>query len=217
MRRLAAALLLAVFAGSLRAEPALDQAVALYRHKEYPAARAALEKILNAGHKSAAACYYYGMTLSQGPDTGALEEAVPWLEQAVTLEPENPTYQGDYGGICFEIADRRRSLSYASRGRKAMLRAIALDPNDLDAREGLMRFFAEAPWPVGSESRAREQAEEIARRNPGRTVSTYLVLGRSFEKADNRDAAREAYRRVLRLEPGNAAAAAALGRLPPAR
>ncbi|HVW20191.1 MAG TPA: tetratricopeptide repeat protein [Opitutaceae bacterium] len=213
MRLLVAVVLLALFAGTVRADPALDRAIALYRAKDYPAARAALERILASGPKTAAACYYYGMALSQGPDTGALEEAVPWLEQAATLEPQNHVYQGDYGGVCLQIADRRRSLAYANRGRKAMERAIALDPDDLDAREGLMRFFAEAPWPVGSQSRAREQAEEIARRDPARAASAYLTLGRSFEKVDERGAARAAYRHVLSLEPGNAAAAAGLGRL----
>jgi hypothetical protein len=43
------------------------------------------------------------------------------------------------------MADRDSSFSLAMEGRDAMARAIAENPADLGACEGLMRFYAKAP------------------------------------------------------------------------
>jgi tetratricopeptide (TPR) repeat protein len=166
-----------------------------------------------AGPPNAAACYYLGMTLRHRGDDQALDAALPWLEKAVTLAPENSTYMGDYGGTCFQLADKHHSFSFATRGRNAMEKAIGLDPDNLDARNGLMQFYARAPWPLGSRARANEQAEEIARRDPPRGAHAYLILGRSFEKAGDRAAARDAYAAALKLDAANPEATAGVARL----
>jgi len=208
--------LLCLVAGPVRADPALDAAVALYRAKQYPAAQAALEKIAGSAPPNAAACYYLGMTLRHRGDEPALEAALPWLEKAVSLAPDNGAYAGDYGGTCLQLADKRRSLSLATRGRNAMEKAIRLDPDNLDARDGLMQFYARAPWPLGSKSRARALAEELARRNPALGLREFLRLGRVFEKAGDARDARDAYAAAARLDGANPDAAAGLARLRPA-
>jgi cytochrome c-type biogenesis protein CcmH/NrfG len=205
--------ILGLLVGTLRADPALDAAIGLYQSKQYPAAQVALAKLAMVASPSPAACYYLGMTLRHRGDGQALDAALPWLEKAVALAPENSTYVGDYGGTCFQLADKHRSFSFATRGRNAMEKAIALDPNNLDARNGLMQFYARAPWPLGSQSRAYEQAAEIARRDPAQAVHTYLVLGRSFEKVGDRGAARDAYATALKFGPANAEATAGVARL----
>ncbi len=208
-------LLLLAAAGTLRADPALDQAIALYQGKHYAEAGAALRSIVAAEPHDAAACYYLGLALSQRGDARALDDAVPWLEQATLLDPKNARYLGDYGGTCLQLADQHRSFTYATRGRTAMEQAIALDPDNLDARRGLMQFYARAPWPLGSAARARAQADEILRRDPTRGPRTFLLLGRALEKAGNRSGAREAYGVVLRLEPDNRDALAGAARVAP--
>ena len=95
--------------------------------------------------KNAAAAYYYGMTIRRRGDTTALDEAVPWLAKAAELEPTNATYLGDFGGSSLQLAGKTRSLSAATRGREAMIRAVELNPDYLDAREGLMQYYAQAP------------------------------------------------------------------------
>lgn len=206
--------LLLLLVGAARADPELDRAIGLYGARHYPEARAALEKIAAARPQDAAACYYLGMTLRHRGDSQAREAAVIWLEKAVALEPGNSTYLGDYGGTCLELADKHRSFSFATRGRNAMEKAVQIDPDNLDARQGLMQFYARAPWPLGSSARARAQADEILRRDPERGRRAFLVLARALEKAGNRSGAREAYAVALKLDPSNAEAAAGLARLP---
>ncbi len=208
-------LLLLALAGALRADPELDRAVQLYGAHRYPEARAALEQITAAHPQDAAACYYLGMTLRHRGDAGARDAAIVWLQRAVALAPANAAYLGDYGGTCLELADQHHSFTFATRGRSAMEKAIALDPNNLDARQGLMQFYARAPWPLGSGARARTQADEILRRDPARGLRAFLVLGRALEKAGNREGARDAYAVALKLDPANAEAAAAASRLAP--
>ena len=203
-------LILSLVAGALRADPALDAAIGLYRAQQYPAAQAALEKLAAAIPPDPAACYYLGMTLRHRGDDQALDDAVVWLEKAVALAPANATYLGDYGGTCLQLADQHRSFTFATRGRNAMEKAIALDPANLEARSGLMQFYARAPWPLGSKEQARTQADAIAQRDAARGVRAYLNLGRSYTKAGERADAREAYAAVLNLDPRNAEAKAAL-------
>jgi cytochrome c-type biogenesis protein CcmH/NrfG len=206
--------LLLALAGAVRADPELDRAVQLYAGRRYPEAQAALEQLAAARPQDAAACYYLGMTLRHRGDAQARDAAVVWLERAVKLAPANATYLGDYGGTCLELADQHHSFTLATRGRNAMEQAIALDPDNLDARQGLMQFYARAPWPLGSSGRARTQADEILRRDPARGLRAFLVLGRALEKAGDRRDARTAYAVALKLDPASAEAAAAVVRLP---
>lgn len=155
----------------------LDDAVVLYRAKKYPEARAALESIAAADPKNAAAAYYLGMALRRRGDATALDDAVLWLAKAVALEPGNATYLADFGGTSMQLANKSRSLSAATRGRDAMIRAIELDPENLDARDGLMQFYAEAPFLVGgSREKAYAQADEIQKRDPQRGLFARIGL-----------------------------------------
>ena len=67
-----------------------------------------------------------------------------------------------------------------------MARAIAANPADLEAREGLMQFYAKAPWPLGDPDKALAMAGEIAKRDPKRGVEAYrsieVLFGRNGRK-----------------------------------
>lgn len=161
-----------------------EDAIALYRAKDYPAARAALEKITAAEPTNAAACYYYGMTLMRRGDTKALPDAVPWLEKATKLEPNNATYLADYGGCSMQLAGRTRSLTAATNGRDAMEKSLTINPDNLDARAGLWRFYTEAPWPLGSSAKAARHLEEMRKRDPDQaTVITVLARANAKDYA----------------------------------
>lgn len=184
-RRLIASLLL--FAGFVARAPGatpLDLAISLYHQHRYPEARIVLDRLVVTDPASAEACHYLGLTISKRNDAGALDEAIPWLEKAVSLAPRDADILGDYGGICLLLAGQHRSLSYATKGRSAMQDCIALDPDNLDARDGLMRFYAEAPWPFGSSAKALEQAGEIAKRDPAHGFRAFLYLKRNAKDYD---------------------------------
>jgi tetratricopeptide (TPR) repeat protein len=199
---------LLTFSLAARAAP-LDDALVLYQAQKYSEAKAAFEKLVAAEPKNAAACYYLGMTLRQPGGVAALQVALPWLQKAAELAPDNADYVADYGGTALQVAAANRSFLTAVRGRDAMEKALRLDPSDLDARQGLFEFYTQAPWPLGSAPRAAVHLAEIAKVDPGRAMALNARL-----KADARDYA-AAFRlcaELLERDPVNFAALYEFGR-----
>jgi tetratricopeptide (TPR) repeat protein len=161
---------------------AFEEALALYQQKRYPEARLALEQITASEPTNAAACHYLGLTLRQRADDRAIEDALPWLAKAAELAPKNATYLTLFGISSMQAAGKTRSVSGATRGRDAIIRAIELEPDNLDAREALLQFYASAPWPIGSRTKAKEQAEAIAQRNPTRGLFANVMIKTSEKK-----------------------------------
>jgi len=159
----------------------IGNALALYKHGRYGEARDALERLVAADPSNAAACYFLGMTLQRVAQP-SLDSARTWLGKAVRLAPENEGYLAEYAGVCLLIADRDTSLGLALEGRNAMARAIAMNPSDLEAREGLMRFYATAPWPLANPDKALALAAEIAKRDPKRGMAAFRLIAALFEK-----------------------------------
>jgi tetratricopeptide (TPR) repeat protein len=201
--------LLLLLSGPAHAAP-LDDAIALFRAKRYPEARAAFEKITAAEPKNAAAAYYLGMTIRRRADSTSIDEAVPWLAKAVELEPNNATYLADFGGSSMELAGKKASLSAATRGRDAMIRAIELGPENLKAREGLMQFYVQAPWPLGSTAKALAQAEEIYKRDATRGLIALITVKTADKKYAEAIALCE---ETLKIAPDNYGALFQLGKL----
>lgn len=171
--------ILAVLTATLiaaRAATPLEDAVGLYKQKRYPEARAALESIVAAEPNNAAACYQLGMTLMRRGDDKALDDALTWLDKAVKLEPNNGKYLADFGGVSMLLADKNSSIGAARTGRDAMEKALTFDTDNLDAREGLWRFYVEAPvWlGLGDRAKAATQLEEIRKRDPNRANALLL-------------------------------------------
>ena len=195
------------------ADPALDSAVKLYRARRFSEAAVALERIVAAQPQNADACHVLGLALSRAGGDHPLEDALVWLERAAQLAPTNADFLGDYGGTCLQIADRSRSFAYAVRGRDAMEKALALDPRQLDCRDGLMRFYAKAPWPLGDAAEALRQAGQIAAQDRPRGLRACLDLERIFENSHAQSAARDACAAALEIAPGNREAETARARL----
>jgi tetratricopeptide (TPR) repeat protein len=172
--------LLGAFAPALEASP-IGDAVALFRQKRYEEAKAILEPLAAQG-SNAEASYYLGMAFLRLGGPASLDSSRLWLGKAVRLAPENEGYLADYAGVCLLMADRDSSFSLAMEGRDAMSRAIAANPADLAACEGLMRFYATAPWPLGNADRALALAAQIAKRDPRRGIAAYRSIQASFER-----------------------------------
>lgn len=91
------------------------------------------------------------------------------FERAVAADPKNGTYHlwlGNAVGQQTTTASTVRQPFMARRVKAEFERAVALDPELLDARDGLVQFYLMAPgFMGGSEAKAREQQREIAKRN----------------------------------------------------
>jgi tetratricopeptide (TPR) repeat protein len=91
------------------------------------------------------------------------------FERAVNEDGRSAVYHFWLGRAYGEQAQRANMLKQASLARKtksAFDRAVQLDPDYLDAREGLMQYYLLAPGIMGgSVDKAREQANEVRKRN----------------------------------------------------
>ena len=185
------ACILGAFAPALGASP-VDDAAALFRQKRFAEAKAALEPIASADPANAEASYYLGMSLLRLGGPASLDSSRLWLGKALKLAPDNEGYLADYAGVCLLMADRDNSFSLALEGRDGMTRAIAANPGDLEACEGLMRFYAKAPWPLGNADRALALAAQIAKADPRRGLAAYRSIQASFEKSGRAEKAQAA-------------------------
>jgi tetratricopeptide (TPR) repeat protein len=182
----------------------LADAVSLYKQKHYSEAKALLEPMATAQAPDPSACYYLAMTLEEVGGPAALDSAREFLVKATKLEPDNEVYLAEYAGVCLLLADRDNSFSMAMEGKSAMERAISENPADLDAREGLMTFYAQAPWPFGNADKAFREAAEIARRNPKLGEAAYRKIAGIFQKAGNTERAQLAVKAAQNLAPAKA-------------
>ncbi|HZP61331.1 MAG TPA: tetratricopeptide repeat protein [Opitutaceae bacterium] len=164
LRRLTLTAALCFGLGAGLAASEMDDAIALFQAKRYPDARVAFEKIAGAEPQNAAAHYYLGRMALYRDD---VDTADAELEKAASLDPTNSDYFFWLGSAYGIAAREAHSLFKASHCRTALLKAVELDPNNLEAREALVTFYRQAPFFVGgSLTKAHAQAAEIKKRNP---------------------------------------------------
>ena len=202
--------LLACSAALLRAGTPNEDAVALYKSKQYPPARAAFEQIAAAEPGNAEAHYYLGALAEKRGDT---DEAVRQLETATTLAPKNSNYFLELGGAYSTAIDKAGMFSQMSLARKcqgALEKAVQLDPDNLLARNGLVSYYRQAPTFVGGGlSKAYEQAAEIKKRDP---VMGADVYGQLYLKEKKYDDAFAEFEHLLLTHPDNYIALYSIGR-----
>ena len=141
----------------------VEAGVRLFDAGKYAEARALL---LPHGERDASAAYHLGRIEMENDDPG---KAAGWFERAVKLNPKSAVYY-DWLGRAYGTQARRASMfraaSLAGKSRNAFEAGLALDPDNLDVREGLMAFYAAAPGLVGgSKEKARQMLVEIKKRN----------------------------------------------------
>ena len=122
---------------------------------------------------------------------GRRDQAITLLEPFLERHPDNARLIGTYGGQCLlragELGFGLRALRLARRGRDRMERAVALAPQEIAYREGLVEFYRQAPSMAGGDlAKARHHAEAIARIDPvrgGAWQASILVQEKKFPEA----------------------------------
>lgn len=171
--------------------PAADviaEATRLIDAKRLPEARGPLEALVKRepGHLEALlllAKVYNSM--------GRREEGIRLLEPALEIHPNDARVLGLYAGQCLlragELGGGWRALRLARRGRELMERAVALAPDDISYREGLVDFYRQAPGIAGgSLAKAREHALAITILDPVRGaawMASILMEEKRYEEA----------------------------------
>ncbi|MFL5596540.1 MAG: tetratricopeptide repeat protein [Gemmatimonadaceae bacterium] len=162
------------FASSASAQ-SIDHARQLFDSAKYSEAKAELLALQKMSDRNPQPPYYLGrIAVITNEDDG--DEAVRQFERAVALEEGNATYHTWLGNAIRDVTPRASKLRMpfnARRMKKEWERAVALDPNQIDARYGLVQFYAYAPGVMGgSKDKAREQAAEIEK-NPAAEEAAY--------------------------------------------
>lgn len=115
------------------------------------------------------------------------ERAVPAAELCVGKEPNQSEHQLILGQAWLEKADHQGglgALSSAKKGRAALERALALNPDNLIARVTLVAFHLKAPGLAGgSKDEARRLALELDRRDPVMGLRVRLDVARETGNA----------------------------------
>jgi len=161
------AIALALLATStLPAAPTYRDALDLYKAQQYPEAKAAFQALIAAEPANPKYHYFLGVTAIRQRN---YDEAIASLEQATKLAPTNSDYFAELGnayGSAARTAGMFAQVSLAKKCRLALEKAVELNPDSLDARNGLISFYRQAPGFLGGGmDKAYLQAEEIRKRD----------------------------------------------------
>jgi tetratricopeptide (TPR) repeat protein len=200
---LAPALTLFLTPGSLvAAGPKTEQGIQLYEAGRLGDARVSLEAAVREDPKDARGASYLGRIYLAAGDP---DRAVEWLGRSVALEPGGAEYHlwlgRAYGHQAMQ-ASVLKQPGLARKVRKEFEEASRLDPDNLEARFGLIEFYLRAPGILGgSPKKADEQAEEIRRRD---ALEGYRALGRIAEHRKESGLALAQYEAAAREFPEKA-------------
>jgi tetratricopeptide (TPR) repeat protein len=140
------------------------------------------------------------------------EKATEYFEKAVQLRPSSAVYHfhlGEAYGSQAQKASIFGQASLAGKTKDEFLKAVELDPNQLDARSGLIDYYTMAPALMGgSEEKALAQAAEIKKRD---TFLGHRAYVRIYNRGKKPDLARKEWLDFVHEQPKSAAAHSLLG------
>jgi tetratricopeptide (TPR) repeat protein len=179
-----------------------------------PSVRADLDRALQSAAASKAparAAFLRGCQLfaDRKPDKADDE-----FEKAVKLEDGNAVYHfwlGRAVGDQARDANPLRQPGLARRTKAEFEKAAALAPDYIEAREGLVEYYLEAPGILGgSKDKARAEAVEIGKRNPyrGGVLQVTIAL-----RTNDTTGAIRGYESLIAANPDSAALYSALANL----
>ncbi len=140
------------------------------------------------------------------------EAAVESAEKAVKFAPNNSQsyfWLGNAYGSRVGQVGMFSQMSMAPKIRDAFEKTVALDPNNLDAREALLQYYLQAPSVVGGgKDKANAQVGEIAKRDVARG---HLARAQIFMSEKNTAAALKSYEAAYAAKPSDKNIRMALG------
>jgi tetratricopeptide (TPR) repeat protein len=161
--------------------------VQLFNDGKFDEAQKAFETIAKANSRDVEARSYLGRIELKAHH---YDKAVKWFEQAASLSKTNIEHLLWLARAYGRLASKQGvpfGAGPASKCKATLEKVLALAPDELRARHGLIEFHLEAPGIVGgSVKEAYRQAEEIRKRDPyeGRVALADLYLrDKKFEEA----------------------------------
>jgi tetratricopeptide (TPR) repeat protein len=152
MRALSLALIVTALAAPLlKGSPAFDHALVLFRQHRFAEAKSAFEAAAAAADpRNLEAQAYIGRCLLELRQPDAAVKIFEKLAAAAPPRSEAFRELGDaYGSKAEQAGAGLSGFSNARKARAAWLRAIALDPANVEAHSHLLQYYIEAPSIVG--------------------------------------------------------------------
>jgi tetratricopeptide (TPR) repeat protein len=163
----------------------------------HPEARPQVQQLAQAG--GARGSFFAGC-LALADDK--FSDAAGHFERAVKSADDSPVahfFLGRAYGAQAQRANLFKQASLAKKTKREFDRAAELDPNYLDAREGLAQYYSQAPGIAGgSKDKARAQMEEIRKRSPWRGG---LLAAQLANREKNVDGALREWTQLTTLYP----------------
>lgn len=198
---LALGVLAAGAGGPVAARSLVEKGASLIEAERFPEAERILRAALARDPSESEAIYYLGRVYLA---TGRTSEAVRFLEHRAGDHPRSSRIHqglGEAYAVSALSASMLRQLGLARDARKSLVRAVALDPENVEARVSLFEFYRHAPSVVGgSAERAFAEARQIGRRDPSRGHELRANLLR--DQGREREAISE-YRRAIAADGRN--------------
>lgn len=181
----------------------------LFADRKFPEAKAGFQARLKANPGDAAAMYHLGR-IADAENRNS--EAIDWFERAVKREPNSALYHywlGSAVGEEAQSASRIRQPFLARKVKAEFERAVALDPNMVEPRMGLVDFYSIAPGVMGgSMDKAREQAAALVTLHP---LRGHLAFARIAMREKNDSATILAHEAAIASAPDSTPGYYALG------
>lgn len=144
---------------------------------------------------------------------GRTDDAFDHFEKAAKFSPQNADYYWwlaqMYGQKAIKASIFRKP-GHARNTKKSLEKAIALDPDHIDARLRLMGYHLSAPGIFGGKKEeAQNQADQIKMRDP---IRGHLAQAQIYRRKDELDKAERELRTALEKDPSNDLPVLELGR-----
>ncbi|MEO0616715.1 MAG: tetratricopeptide repeat protein [Pseudomonadota bacterium] len=124
-------------------------------------------------------------------ETGRFDEAYDRLKVAAKALPDDAEAQYWFGSAAGTLAGNVsmfRAAGYARKSRRALQRALELDPKHVGAHEAMVQYLLQAPGFMGGD---KDKAEDLAKNLSGfAPVEGHLLLAAIYRQTNRGDDAR---------------------------
>ncbi|MFY0594508.1 tetratricopeptide repeat protein [Roseivirga sp.] len=176
----------------------LQEAIKLYNNGESKSAKGILQEVKSRSADYEEAQYYLGRIAFDADD---YSKAIDHFKTIIKRNDQNSdyfTWLGNAYGVYAQNSSKIRQGFIAPKIRKNYEKAIAIDPQNLDAQKGLIQYYTQAPsFMGGSVDKALVTANTIKSFNE---KEGYLALSTVYQKKEEYGKAEEALIKLVSLD-----------------
>jgi tetratricopeptide (TPR) repeat protein len=204
-----AALMLVAGARTAQAENGISEGKRLFDADQFDECRQWAENELKANPQSEEGLYWLGRVAFERKEH---QQSAEYFEQLVGINGANSDYQlwlGRAHGLRARHSNMLVKGRLAPKIRDAFEKAVQLDPSNIEARKGLVQYYAEAPGFLGGDpAKALEQAAAVRDLNE---AEGHVAFGNVHFQAKEYDKALIEFEAAVEKGTEDAAAHASLG------